>query len=116
MEINKRTEIKPYGLDAVLSHKFPDGLEHPIAFTSQTLLAAECKYSQIEKETLASLYGIIRYPISIFMVVVFVASLSHQEMSQLELSRTIDITTTPTIYINSYIAKAALTKDANESQ
>ena len=44
------------------------------------------------------------------MVVVFVVSLSHQEMSQLELSRTTDIMTTPTTYINSYEAKAALTK------
>ena len=59
---------------------------------------------------------ILRYSISTFMVVVFVSSLSHQEMSQLELSRTTDIMTTPTTYINSYVAKAALTKDANESQ
>ena len=44
-----------------LSHKFPDGSERPMAFTSRTLSIAECKYSQIEKETLACVYGIKKF-------------------------------------------------------
>ena len=43
-------DVSPYGLDAVLSHMFPDGTERPIAYTSCPLAVAEKKYAQIKKE------------------------------------------------------------------
>ena len=39
-----------YGVGAVISHVFPDGSEHPLAFTSHTLTPSERNYVQLEKE------------------------------------------------------------------
>ena len=48
----------PYGLRAVLSHWNADGTEHPIAFASRSLSAAEHKYVQLDKEGLAIIFGV----------------------------------------------------------
>jgi len=49
--------MPPYGLTAVLSHQLgPD--EQPIAFASRSLAPAEKNYSQIDKETLAIVFGV----------------------------------------------------------
>ena len=45
----------PHGLEAVLSHRFQDSVE--ICYTSHTLAQAETKYSQVEKEGLAVIFG-----------------------------------------------------------
>ena len=50
----------PHGLEAaVLSHRFQDSVE--ICYTSHTLAQAETKYSQVEKEGLAVIFGLKRF-------------------------------------------------------
>ena len=62
LEIRVACDASAYGIGAVISHKMPDGCEKPIAFVSRTLNSAEKKYSQLEKEALACVVGVIRFP------------------------------------------------------
>lgn len=54
-------DASPYGVGVVLSHKFPNGDEKPICFASRTLTPVKRKYSQMDKEALAILFGMKKY-------------------------------------------------------
>jgi len=55
------TDASPYGVGAVLSHKYPDGLERVIQYASRTLSETQKKYTQIDKEAYAIVFGIKKF-------------------------------------------------------
>ena len=55
-------DASAYGIEAVLSHK----TEKPIGFASRTSTDAEQKYSQVEKEGLACVFGVTRFHAYLF--------------------------------------------------
>ena len=50
----------------MLSHQMPDGSEKPVGFVSRTLSETERRYSQIEKEGLACVFGVKRFHAYLF--------------------------------------------------
>lgn len=55
-------DASPSGLGAILSQVDPaDGQERPLSFASRTLNSAEKRYSQIQKEATAIIFGVRRF-------------------------------------------------------
>ena len=51
-------DVSPYGVGAVLSHLMDDNSDKPIAYASRFMSTVERKYSQLDNEALAILFGI----------------------------------------------------------
>ena len=53
--------LRTYGVGAVLSHVFPNGVERSIAYASRTSTLAEKGCAQLEKEALSLINGVNKY-------------------------------------------------------
>ncbi|XP_076284281.1 uncharacterized protein LOC143210894 [Lasioglossum baleicum] len=60
-EIVLASDASDYGLSAILSHKYRDGTEKPIAYASKKIPSKELKRSIIDKEAMAIVFGFKKF-------------------------------------------------------
>ena len=54
-------DASPHGMGALLSHLRDDNSDKPIAYASHSLSTVKRKYSQLDKEVLAILFGVSKF-------------------------------------------------------
>ncbi|XP_054864601.1 uncharacterized protein K02A2.6-like [Amphiprion ocellaris] len=73
------TDSSKDGIGAVLLQAYGDNWR-PVAYASRTMTVSECRYAQIEKETLGLVYGFEKFHSYVYGLPTFVAETDHKPL------------------------------------